>query len=741
MANPFQRAVTRRKWTYFLLIIGLFTLSLHCRGKIQVPLSDEARAIYLNQQRRGGADENEAPAPAPNAAYAAADWLFSRTIEQQAGNEALELRELEQGDPEITSTAMRLGTLGSRGFVITALWKAAIEKFKRNEWHEFEFLVRTVTRLQPNFTTPWIYQSWNLSYNVSVENDRLNDMYFYITRGIELLAEGERMNRKSPDMRYQIGFYYQNKFSVSDKVRTLSSLFQLSNIPHGERNAKLFRKGGQIDLAEFGEFAKKNPQLCRRLYDQLGYTRPEQVVQFLEDNAQVPSRFDKARNDRLLPPEQQFPALPIKLPTSGSAKALADRFRYTALTPAAETNDAFDAFLASGAWYAYSMEPLPPTPASGLPEYSPNLTGVDRFRYRIPKSPMLVIFRQACPRVQTYRAERHTKEGWFDSATKWYPDRRADSDAERWFPAGTDVGLETSSSSAVEWDRAFSLWSEHARLNGLRLSPEQIANLERDAQGVPDDYSLNDMNEEQLKVRGITVRGRDARMTLRTYYQQLPVTNVEFFLASSEAERDPMMIEARKFLMEAKEADGAGNKIRAKKAYAEGINQYRQALRKFAGYHRTRSDKAEEDLYEMQSQLTRILELDPEVDSLARKQGLAARGVIPASDEDTLRQVIGQKLANRVAGIMVTSLDPRVQGRADELLKLAAIDPAVKVKFPAAAAGRDALVKWLVTEGEYRNLWVYVTEGAETDDNRWVRSGAESVVNSRMSGPGAGGKP
>lgn len=738
MANPFQKAVTRRKWTYFLLIIGLFTLSLFWRGKIQVPLSDESRATFLNQQRRGGADDSEAPAPAPNALAGAADWLYSRTIEQQAGNEALELRELEQGDPEITSTAMRLGTLGSRGFVITALWKAAIEKFKRNEWHEFEFLVRTVTRLQPNFTTPWIYQSWNLSYNVSVENDRLNDMYFYISRGIELLAEGERMNRKSPDMRYQIGFYYQNKFSVSDKVRTLRSLFQLSNIPHGERDARLFRKDGGINLAEFGEFAKKNPQLCRRLYDQLGYTRPEQVVQFLEDNRQVPSRFDKSKNDRLLPPEQQFPALPIKLPTTGSAKALADRFRYTSMIPAAETNDTFDAFLASGAWYAYSMEPLPPTPASGLPEYSPDLRGVDRFRYRIPKSPMLVLFRQACPRVQTYRAERHTAEGWFEANTKWYPDARADSEADRWFPAGTNVALEAGSNSAVEWDRAFALWSEHARLNGLRLSPEQIANLERDAQGVPDDYNLKDMNEEQLKVRGITVRGRDARMTLRTYYQQLPVTNVEFFLASCEAERDPRMIDARKRLLEAKQADVSGNKLLAKKTYAEGINEYRQALRKFPGYHRTRSEKAEEDLYEMQLQLTRLLELDPEVDSLARKQGLAARGVIPASDEDTLRKVLGQNLANRVAGIAVTSLDPRVQSRADELVKLAAIDPAVKAKFPATAAGKDATVRWLVTEGEYRYLWEYVSEGAESEANRWISKTAENAVLGRM---GPTGKP
>ncbi len=734
MANPFQKAVTRRKWLYFLLIIGLFTLSLFWRGKIQVPGSNEARAIYLNQLRRGGTDESAAPPPAPNAIAAAADWLYSRTIEQQAGVEALELRELEQGDPEITSTAMRLGTLGSRGFVITALWKAAIEKFKRNEWHEFEFLVRTVTRLQPNFTTPWIYQSWNLSYNVSVENDRLNDMYFYITRGIELLAEGERMNRKSPDMRYQIGFYYQNKFSVSDKVRTLSSLFQLSNIPHGERNPKLFRKEGQIDLAEFGEFAKKNPQLCRRLYDQLGYTRPEQIVQFLEDNQQVPSRFDKARNDRLLPPEQQFPTLPIKLPESGSAKALADRFRYTAMISPSETGDSFDAFLAAGSWYAYSMEPLPPTPADQLPAYSPKLEGVDRFRYRIPKSPMLVIFRQACPRVQTYRAERHTKEGWFDAQTRWYPDARADSEADRWFPAGSNVALETPSNSQIEWDRAYSLWSEHARLNGLRLSPEQIANLEREAQGVPDDYNLLNMDEEQLKLRGFTKRAADARMTLRTYYQQLPVTNIEWFLASSEAERDPIMIDARKKLLEAQQSDNAGNKIEAKRNYAEGISLYRQALRKYTSFHRNRQQKAEEDLYEIQAQLIRLLELDPEVDSLARKQGLAARAVIPGADEDTLRRTMAQTLASRVAGIMVTSLDPRVQSRAEELIRLAKTDPAIKEQYPAVEKGREALIESLVTEKEYKYLWEYVTEGAESDENRWVTKDIEKAVEQRLKG-------
>ena len=56
-----------------------------------------------------------------------------------------------------------------RGVVTTAMWRAAIEKQKRHEFQEMELLIRTVSRLQPHFITPWIFQSWNIAYNVSVE--------------------------------------------------------------------------------------------------------------------------------------------------------------------------------------------------------------------------------------------------------------------------------------------------------------------------------------------------------------------------------------------------------------------------------------------------------------------------------------------------------------------------------------------------------------------------------------------
>src|SRR5262249_55391673 len=280
--NPLQQAAVRRKIAYLVAILVLFTLSMFWRGVIDIPLAGKVRA---------------------------ADAVASATIQNQATR--LELRELEQGDPELAGSAIRLGLIRSRGLGVTILWRAGLEKQMRNDFHEFEVYVNTITKLQPHFITPWIYQSWNIAYNVSVEQDKLNDMYFYIARGIELLAEGERRNKRSPDMRYQVAFYYQNKFGVSDKVQTLRCLFQLSCMPPAERTTgpwNLTNADGAVNMEGFQNFCKDHPHLVRRLRDKLNCKTPSDVVDFLRDNRTVPTRYKNATD--LADPERQFPALP-----------------------------------------------------------------------------------------------------------------------------------------------------------------------------------------------------------------------------------------------------------------------------------------------------------------------------------------------------------------------------------------------------------------------------------------------
>ena len=66
---------------------------------------------------------------------------------------------------------------------------------ERHEWEGLRLVVGAITKLQPFFITPWLFQSWNLAFNVSVECDRPRDKYYYVSQGLDLLAEGERRNR------------------------------------------------------------------------------------------------------------------------------------------------------------------------------------------------------------------------------------------------------------------------------------------------------------------------------------------------------------------------------------------------------------------------------------------------------------------------------------------------------------------------------------------------------------------
>src|ERR1019366_667935 len=170
----------------------------------------------------------------------------------------LQLLETSRGEVKLTSSAVRLMLTGSRGLAVTMLWYNAMDKQKRNEWNELELLVESITQLQPYFITPWLYQSWNLSFNVAVECDRPRDKYYYITRGLELLSEGERRNSGRgdesllndptakdvfpghPDMRYYMGFTYQLKMGTSDERLTMRCLLEMSCIDPIERNPDRF---------------------------------------------------------------------------------------------------------------------------------------------------------------------------------------------------------------------------------------------------------------------------------------------------------------------------------------------------------------------------------------------------------------------------------------------------------------------------------------------------------------------
>src|SRR5205823_11661060 len=137
--------------------------------------------------------------------------------------------------------------------------------------------------------------------------------------------------------------------------------YQLSCIPPEERNPDLLMRDGVVDLETFKEFCRKHPHLVRRLRGQerldenkernkekLQCRTPEDVVQFLRDNKNLPSRYE---NGVLAPANRQFPVLPPKFP-EGDQEA----------NPEGQYGDDFSAFGAARAWFSYSLILLPPNP-------------------------------------------------------------------------------------------------------------------------------------------------------------------------------------------------------------------------------------------------------------------------------------------------------------------------------------------------------------------------------------------
>ena len=763
MANPMQRAAVRRKGLYIALIVALFTVSIFWRGKLDVPFGNPARAAEA----------------APSGLNRAADALARRSVLAQATD--LELRELDQGDPEIAGTAARLSLVGSRGVVVTALWRAAIEKQKRNEFHEFEILVRMVTRLQPNFVTPWIFQSWNIAYNVSVENDKLGDMFFYIARGIELLAEGDRLNTKvdrrsddgrkvgSPDIRFQIGFYYQNKFGVSDKVNTLRSLMQLSSIRPGERQASALQPEGRpVDPVAFREFCRKNPQLVRRLRTKLNCVRPEEVVQFLRDNERVPSLYKNA--EEMADRENQFPVLPPPFP-----EAPADEYVTSeAGSPSRPMNDAFDAFHAARAWFAYSLTVVPPpkTDETGapIPWAAPRPGEYDAFRYRVPRSPALIIFRQYAPRSQSYLAERLQKEGWFDESSYWNPDERAGT-ANQWFPGDREVRLTTKDADApansqIEWARAWQMWNKHGEDNAMALAPGRRERLEFIAgvKGTPP-YLPPDMSPEEMEARGWTPQKLEAMSALVYYEQNRQITNFPFFLESSRAEMDPITVDARKRLYEAEQARLSADNIRAARLYVEALARWREVLRAFPNFHRPdKSDRTEEETYEFELALIKLLTEDGAVRARADRVAEASRALFPAIPEmaraltgaqgaeirvDDFRLAIADDEAlARVAAEAVANVFPRIKNPTEterEVMRRVdqRADAAAGLAGGLAVSADPAAVRAAVVRGVIDSEFAWLKEFKEPPQARgadgkyelsayWVNPYLRDSVRSRL---------
>ncbi|MGQ9649510.1 MAG: hypothetical protein ACUVXJ_05335 [Phycisphaerae bacterium] len=76
-----------------------------------------------------------------------------------------------------------------RGLAVHYFWYRAEELKQEGKYYESQQLARWICTLQPRFAQVWIFQAWNMSYNISVATHTPQERWQWVYNGIRLLRD------------------------------------------------------------------------------------------------------------------------------------------------------------------------------------------------------------------------------------------------------------------------------------------------------------------------------------------------------------------------------------------------------------------------------------------------------------------------------------------------------------------------------------------------------------------------
>lgn len=116
----------------------------------------------------------------------------------------------EEGDPPEVALGIAMGAF--RGVFVNFLWIRANTLKEEGKHYEAIELARAITKLQPRFPRVWVFQAWNLSYNISVTTQTPEERWTWVSAGINLLRdEGLRANPNDMFLHKELAWIFQHK--------------------------------------------------------------------------------------------------------------------------------------------------------------------------------------------------------------------------------------------------------------------------------------------------------------------------------------------------------------------------------------------------------------------------------------------------------------------------------------------------------------------------------------------------
>ena len=117
---------------------------------------------------------------------------------------------LENAPPLVAFTTVALG--GFRSIAADVLWLRAVRLQDRGQYIELVTLADWITKLQPRMPAVWVFQGWNLAFNISVMFERPEDRWRWVQHGIRLLRdEGLKYCPGQPKLYQELSWFFNFK--------------------------------------------------------------------------------------------------------------------------------------------------------------------------------------------------------------------------------------------------------------------------------------------------------------------------------------------------------------------------------------------------------------------------------------------------------------------------------------------------------------------------------------------------
>ena len=138
------------------------------------------------------------------------------------------------GEDTAALTALSVALGGTRGILSEILWWRIGDLQKQARYAELLPLTDFLVTLDPDSPDTWVYNAWNLAYNLSAIHQDPDEKWRWVRRGIELIARGLRRLPDSPVLLRQMGWFWEDKICGSADGASAYYRTQAHVLPHPE---------------------------------------------------------------------------------------------------------------------------------------------------------------------------------------------------------------------------------------------------------------------------------------------------------------------------------------------------------------------------------------------------------------------------------------------------------------------------------------------------------------------------